>query len=266
MCDPLTLGALAIGAAGTAANSIGQQKAARKQEEAYNQWATNQKQIRAQENVRQDELRGKAEAAQQKGVADISADAQAKAQAEEQARLAALLSEQGAVTPTGTPTAPAAVADAALSGQQYGGEVFQSDLARGIADAAASAKQRIGALATVQSYGGSFGGLGTRNPLVQQEAGSGIDLANAGRKGSLGAYEAERAVDPMQISYSNPVADIASQFLGVGMSGLGGMAAAGGAAGGLGGGAGAKSLGKIFGSAFKPAAKDAWAGLRAVNF
>lgn len=264
MCDPLTLGALAVGAAGTAANSVGQAKAARKQEEAYNQWAANQKKIRANENVRQDELRGQAQASQQQGVADISADAQAKAQAEEQARLAALLSEQGAVKPTGTPTAPAAVADAALSGQQYGGEVFQSDLARGIADAAASAKQRIGALATVQSYGGSYGGLGTRNPLVQQEAGSGIDLANAGRKGSLGAYESERAVDPMQISYSNPVADVASQFLGVGLQGLGGMGAGG---TGLGGGAGASSLGKVFSSAFRPKAKvDPWAGMRAVNF
>ena len=227
MCDPLTLGALAVGAAGTAANSIGQAKAARKQEETYNQWAESQKRNRANENVRQEELRGKAEAAQQKGVADISAEAQAKAQAEEEARLAALLSEQGDVRPTGTPTAPGAVADAALSGQQSGGEVFQSDLARGIADAAASAKQRIGALATVQSYGGSYGGLATRNPLVQQEAGSGIDLANAGRKGSLGAYQTEQAVDPMQIEYSNPIADIASSFLGVGLQGAGDLAAGG---------------------------------------
>ena len=64
MCDPLTLGALAIGAAGTAANSIGQAKAQKKQEAEYNQWAQNQKKIRAQENVRQEELRGKAEESQ----------------------------------------------------------------------------------------------------------------------------------------------------------------------------------------------------------
>ena len=46
MCDPLTLGSLAIGAAGTAANSIGQARAARKQEDEYNKWADYQKTIR----------------------------------------------------------------------------------------------------------------------------------------------------------------------------------------------------------------------------
>jgi hypothetical protein len=246
MCDPLTIGALAIGAAGTAANSIGQAKAMKKQESEYNQWAQYQKNIRAQENVRQEGLRGEAEAARQKGVQDISAESQAAAQTEEQARLQSLLAGEGAVTPTPTATIPTSVADSALlSGSGGGGEVFQTDLAKKLSDAASSAKQRIGALATVGSYGGTWGGLGTRNPLEQREAESGIGMANEKRRGSLSAYGTERNVDPAQISYSNPIADVASQFLGVGMSGLGGAMAGG---GGLGGG----SLGKIFGGAFKP--------------
>jgi hypothetical protein len=126
-----------------------------------------------------------------------------------------------------------------LSGQQYGGDVFQSDLAKKLSDAAASAKQRIGALATVGSYGGSFGGLGTINPINQAASGAGIDLQNEKRRGSLAAYGTERAVDPQQIAYSNPIADVASGFLGAGMQGVGQAAAN-------------KGLGGIFGKALTP--------------
>ncbi len=232
MCDPLTLGTLAIGAAGTAANAVGQASAAKKQEAAYNAWAENQKQIRAAENVRQEDLRKKAETSQQQGVADISAANQKAAQDAEAQRLVDLYSGKGSATPAADPSLPTSVADPKLSGMDTGGEVFQTDLAKKLSDAAASAKQRIGALATINSYGGSWGGLGTVNPINQATAGSGIDAANESRRGSLAAYGVERAVDPIQVTYSNPVADIASSFLGVGMSGLG-KAAANGAGTGL---------------------------------
>jgi hypothetical protein len=247
MCDPLTIGALAIGAAGTAANSIGQAKAMKKQESEYNSWAAYQNKIRGQENIRQEDLRKQAETARQQGVQDISAENQQKEQTDEQARLAKLMSGEGDLQPAPNPTVPLSAADPKLSGSSGGGEVFQSDLARKLSDAAASAKQRIGALATVNSYGGSWGGLGTVNPLNQQAAGSGIDAPNEMRRGSLAAYGTERSVDPKQISYSNPIADIASGFLGVGLQGVGGALAGG---GGLGG--GSLSLGKTIGSAFKP--------------
>jgi hypothetical protein len=222
LCDPLTLGSLAIGAAGTAANSIGQAKAAKQQESAYNDWAVQQKTIRDAENARQEQMRQQAEVSRQQGVQAVSADQQKAAQATEAERLTKLTTGQGDVKPTADPAAPVATADKGmLSGQQYGGDVFQSDLARKLADAAASAKQRIGALATVNSYGGSFGGAGTVNPINQAESGAGIDLANDMRKGSLAAYNTERAVDPQQITYSNPLADVASGFLGAGMQGVG---------------------------------------------
>ena len=152
------------------------------------------------------------------GVDAIAAENQKAVQDAEAARLAALYSGD-TIQPTADPAAPESVADAALTGQQSGGEVFQTELAASSADAAASAKQRIGALATVNSYGNSYGGLGTVNPLAQQQAGSGIDAANEARRGSLAAYGVERDVDPTEISYSNPIADIASSFLGVGMQG-----------------------------------------------
>src|SRR6185436_6781582 len=83
-------------------------------------------------------------------------------------------------------------------------------------------------LATMQSFGDSQFGLGTRNPIKLGESGAGIDEANFKRQGSLSAYGTEQAVDPTQISYSNPIADIASSFLGVGMQGVGTAAANGG--------------------------------------
>lgn len=250
MCDPLTLGTLAIGAAGTAANSIGQMNAQKKQESEYNAWTKQQSQARNAENQRQTQLREKAELSRQQGVEDIAADSQAKAQSEEADRLAAMMQGEGEVKPTADPAAPASIADERLTGTESGGEVFQSDLAAQLSNAAKSAKQRITALANVNSYGDSWGGLGTRNPLAFAESGRGIDESNNARKGSMGAYSAEQAIDPTQISYSNPLADIASSFLGVGLQGAGASAAGGGSLGSMFSGA----LGKGKTSSLFPAA------------
>jgi hypothetical protein len=229
MCDPLTLGSLAIGAAGTAANSIGQAKAQKKQESEYNAWAEMQRKNRANENARQASLRDSAIASQQKGVADLSAESQKAAQDVEATRLESALA--GETPDTAGANAAAATADAAITGGEYGGDVYQEDFAKQLSDAMASAKDRTKALATMQSFGDSFGGLGVRNPIALGQSGAGIDEANFKRAGSQSAYGIEQAVDPTQISYSNPIADIASSFLGVGMQGLG--AAAGGAGGGV---------------------------------
>ena len=235
MCDPLTLGSLAIGAAGTAANSIGQAKAQKKQESEYNAWAEMQRKNRLNENARQDTLRESAIQSQQKGVEDLSAEQQKAAQAAEATRLETALA--GETPETAGSNAAAATADAAITGGQYGGEVYQEDFAKQLSDAMSSSKARTKALATMQSFGDSQFGLGTRNPIKLGESGAGIDEANFKRQGSLSAYGTEQAVDPTQISYSNPIADIASSFLGVGMQGLGqGMAGGASPLGGLFGG------------------------------
>jgi hypothetical protein len=259
MCDPLTIGSIAVGLAGTAANAVGQQGAAKKQQREYDAWAAQQKQARNAENARQEQLRGRAETSRQEGVEAISADEQARTQAAEEARLTSALNEEGQ-TNTADPGAPASVADDVLTGSGGGGQVFQSDLARKISDATASAKQRIGALARVSSYGDSFGGLGTVNPINQGRAGAGIDAANEMRKGSISAYGAETAIDPVQITYSNPIADIASSFLGAGMQGLGQSMAGGG------------GVSSIFKGAVKPKVPiptprpDPWANMRSAVF
>jgi hypothetical protein len=244
------MAAVGVGLAGQASNMIGASQAANKQADEYAQWADYQRRMRAAENTRQDELRGKAEVSREQGVQDISAENQKAEQAAEEERLAALMRGE-TQQPAENARTPVSVADAALTGQGGGDEVFQTTLAKSIADAAASAKQRIGALATVNSYGGSYGGLGTVNPINQAEAGAGIDAANTMRKGSLEAYGRETDVDPIQISQKQSPLGMLAPLLGVGMQGLGSAAAGGGGLGEAFGGI-TSGLGKMFAKRVAP--------------
>jgi hypothetical protein len=254
MCDPLTLGSLAIGAAGTAANSIGQAKAAKKQNEEYAAWANLQRENRAAENVRQQDYNAQAEAALNQGIADVSGENQNAIQDAEQARLEKALAGESD-TNTAEQNDAQTVADAAISGGQYGGDVYQADFAKQLSDSIASAKDRIKALATVQSFGDSSMGLGRQNMRNQAEAGAGIDRANDLARGSLAAYDIEQKVDPVDIgTYSNPIADVASQFLGVGFQGAGQSLAGNSTSG----------VSNIFGNVFKKKGSSS-AGLSATS-
>lgn len=233
MCDPLSLSiaSTVAGIAGSAVNSMGAQSAAKKQQREVEIWQQQQKANRQAEQARQEEYRQEAEKAQQKGLQDVSGEAQTKRQSDEEARLAQYLQGKGdAANATPDPGAPISQSDAALSGQntEAADPAFKSELASKINDATKSAKQRIGALARVSSFGESFGGLGTTNPLLQQAAGSAIDMQNEFRRGSLGAYNVEQAVDPVQVTYTpSPLGDIFSSALSLGAQGLGNKFGAG---------------------------------------
>jgi len=229
MCDPTMIGiaslaSTVIGAAGTAANAMGQRSAQKKQQQEVSIWQQQQKKDRAAEQVRQEELRQGADKARVEGLAQVAGDAQSERQKAEEARLAEYLAGKGdasvATPETGVPQAEAD--KAMLSGQQGSDPLVQTDLAKKISEAAAGASQRIGALAKVSSFGESFGGLGTMNPLIQQQTGSDIDKFNAFRTGSLGAFASERNVEPVQVQFTpSPLADIFSTALSVGAQGLG---------------------------------------------
>lgn len=265
MCDPvsLTLASTAIGAVGSVASSVGQAKAQKKQQQEVNAWQRTQTQNRIAEQGRQEELRQQADIERVQGLEQMSGEAQAKRQSEEEARLTDYLQGQGeAANVSGT--TPVAEADRAMLSGQAGGEpAFKEDLAKKINESSKDARQRIAALARVSSYGESFGGLGTTNPLIQQAASSAIDRQNEFRRGSLGAYNVERAVDPVQVTYQpSPLADVFSTALQVGTSGLGSMSAGGSSLFGKPGGGAA-----LFGGAGKfPAAPiiagDRWGKLR----
>lgn len=228
-------------------------KAQKKQERNVLQWQQEQNRARIAEQARQEDLRKQADAAREQGLQQIGADAQQKRQSEEEARLAAYLKGDEGKSQEMTPQAdiPTSVADPRLAGQQDTGDPgdknFQGDLARKINEATQGAKQRLGALARVSSYGESFGGLGTTNPLIQQETGQNIDKFNEFRRGSMAAYGLEKAIDPVQVTYQpSPLGDILGAAASLGSNYLGGKMAQG----GLGIGAGAKTV------------ADPWGGLR----
>jgi hypothetical protein len=229
LCDPITIASLAVGAGGTAANFFGKKNAAQQQAQQFARWKEQQAGFRDAQDLKQKAYEEAARTAAQKGVDTASADNQKKVQAEEADRLAKEYTAPGSQEAAAA-TGPTSTADQMLKGGESGGDVFQADLARGLADSAASAKARIAAMANVNAYGGSSGGLGTVVPLAQQEAGQAINLQNNFRKGALSAYEAERRVQPVQVTYENPLADFAQSFLGFGMSRLGSAAGGGGTA------------------------------------
>jgi DNA anti-recombination protein RmuC len=190
MCVPGLLSGL-IGLATTAVQMSHQSSIARKNEQAANDWAAYQQQERMAESQRQETQRKKAELARTDTLNQAKPEAMQEAQTEEASRL----SEEFT---SGVKDVDTTVADNLLSGQARGGQVFQDDLKSKLSSATAEAKKRIGALASLQSFGGSFGGLQTRNNEVALAGGNAIDLANNKRSGSLSAYGAAKAVNPVQ--------------------------------------------------------------------
>jgi hypothetical protein len=227
MCDPVTLSiaSTAVGAVGSAANAMGQASAQRKQERNVGIWQQQQQKNRDAESARQEQMRQEADAARRKGVQDISVADQQRRQAEEEAKLLPYLAGETAASDAGVTSGdvPLSVADTAmLSGQQAGDEGFQKETAKKIGEATADARKRISAMAKVASYGGTEGGLGTMNPILQAQAGAGIDAQNEFRRGSLGAFGLEQSVDPVQVQYQpSPLANIFSAALSAGAQGMG---------------------------------------------
>lgn len=111
--------------------------------------------------------------------------------------------------------------DPAIQGSKGGTEMFRSDLARKLNMAARSARGQINALADLSAYGGSYGGLGTVNPLIMQKSGQAIDLFNNFRKGDMQVYNAEMAIPASQYQYKqSPLMGLSGLF-GGGMKGMG---------------------------------------------
>lgn len=203
MCDPFSL-ALATTAASLAATGYGlasQQNAINDQNQANQNWRNWQQQQRLLAQQKDEELRRQADAARQGTLDQLGADKQTEAQTAESQRLTDFY--DGGNTDVNT----ASINDALLSGQASGGEEFQTDVAKRLNNAALEARQRIKALADINSYGGSFGGLATRNGLLFEDSGQGIELANNMRRGSLAAYGIAQSVQPQQ---NAPVVDYAS--------------------------------------------------------
>jgi hypothetical protein len=205
MCDPLT--AVTIGGAvlsGAGALYEGSQAAAglaatqNAQNEANANWVAYQKRIHDEQAQQEDAARNKATAAQRDTLDKISPQAQTQTQQTEQQRLNSLYQTPGGgqASNIGTPS------NLLLSGEQTGTQGatqnFMGDLTKQVSQATAAARQRISALATASSYGGSFGGLGTTVPIALAKGGNAINLQNAIRQGDLKTYGVEQQVQPIQ--------------------------------------------------------------------
>jgi hypothetical protein len=127
---------------------------------------------------------------------------------------------------------PNYAASQALSGQDKTG-VSMSNLTSQVNQATSAARDRIAALATASSYGGSFGGLGTVVPQIFAQGGNTINEANAERRGDLSTYATQQQVQPLTYA-AGPGAGMFGSI--------------------------AKALGGIAGSGLGNAAQGAWGG------
>jgi len=231
-----------MGLAGTAASMGGsiidmqqRQKAQKQQQQNINNNLLYQALIRQQEYMRQDQFRNNADISRLGTLNnDVSNIAQKAKQSAEANRLKGEYS-RGTIAAANAPSASDAsiqsgVQQGALTGQSGGDKEFTSHLARSLNNAASSARERINALADFSSYGDSFQGLGTENPLAFARSAADINMYNNFRKGSLGAYGVEKQIQPQQVQYRGSPAAMGLNALG-GL--LGGMGKGGGGGGGL---------------------------------
>lgn len=218
MCDPLTavaaVGSLASAGAGIyegmqASSEIAATRDAQNQANAN--WVAYQTRIHQEQAAAEDMERQKATAAQQATLQKVGPQAQEATQQTEQQRLNALYGKPGASAAAGG----AGVQGTLLSGEQSGDKSFMDSLTTQVNNATAQARQRIAALATASSYGGSFGGLGTTVPIAFAQGGNDINLANAIRQGNLKTYGVQQQVQP--INYTVGPGTYAKQSLGEGL-------------------------------------------------
>jgi hypothetical protein len=220
-----SLAGTGLGLAGGLMDLNGRKAAHKKQQEALRHWYMQQMAFRAMEQGRQEHFRNQADTSRLNTLyGDVSNIAQkGKALAEE----GRLTNEYWQGTSAAAPSASdaairAGVQAGALTGQSGGGKEFTSDLARRLNNAAQDSRSRIKAMATLGSYGNSLQGLGTENPLAFARSAADINMFNNFRKGSLAAYGIEKAIEPQQIGYRQPMASMGLQALGGALSGMGG--------------------------------------------
>lgn len=216
MCDPINIGiASLIGSAAATAGSLWTQHSAQQSSDrASAAWRDYQAKQRAAETQRQEDLRLKAEAARTNTLDQMTAAKEQKAQTQEEARL-----NEAYNAPT-QPTAQAG--DQLLEGTAQGGDAIKEDFAKKLATASQDARRRISALATINSYGDSFGGLGTRNAETLAAGDQRLNLINNMRQGSLSAYNIAKGVNPINLpNQTDMFGGVASTLAGIAGAGLG---------------------------------------------
>ncbi len=216
------------------------------QNKANADWVAYQNKIHQQQVAAEDLERQKATSAQQSTLDKVSAPSQEAAQSAEQERLNTLYTKPGA----GGSQDPSNPSNLLLSGEGTGNQNFMSSLTTQVNQATAQARQRIAALATANSYGSSFGGLGTTVPITFAQGGNDINLANSIRQGNLKTYGVQQQVQPLQYTVGpgttaqQGMAKSLGQLAGT-LAGSAGPKLLSGASGIFGGGAGAAAAAPV---------------------
>jgi hypothetical protein len=212
-----------IGLVGSIAGGLinySQQQSAMEEQMAANQrWVDYQRQQAQEATARDNANRALAQQAQQQTADQISAQTQKDQQTTEQQRVQTDITPT-AIQPGQTPDQLAG--DMLLSGQQNAAPEVKGAIASRVATAAADARQRIAALATIQSYGGSQFGLQNTVNKEFQTGNQGIDLYNNYRRGDLAAYNVAKQVEPQKIQMTpSPWGGIANSLAGIAGKGAG---------------------------------------------
>ena len=143
--------------------------------------------------AQEDAARERATGVQQSTLQKVTAPQQEAEQGAEAQRLNTLYNK----TPAGAPTDASNPSNLLLSGENSGNQTFMDSLTSQVNNATSQARGRIQALATANSYGGSFGGLGTVVPIQFAQGGNQINELNAVRQGNLKTYGVQQQVQPL---------------------------------------------------------------------
>jgi hypothetical protein len=210
-----------IGSVASAAiGSSQQQSLINQQNDANAQWASYQRQQAQEQNARDAVNRQKADAARINATNQVTADQQKTAQQTEQDRLTQTITPTDLQQPPPGQT-PDLVGDKLLSGQKGAAPEVQQSITDQITNASQQARQRIAALATIQSYGGSQFGLQNRAQTIFNNSGQDIREFGDFRQGDLAAYSAAKAVPVRQFAATPSAASgIASSLAGIAAKGL----------------------------------------------
>lgn len=222
MCDPMSIIGIGMSIGMAAMQAGAQQDLMNKQQAANDAWVAYQRRKSNEENMRQEELRRHAEAAREGALTELTPQKQEAAQVNEQARLEKELTPEDVARMAAGDQAT--LNDKLLSGQAGGAAVVTEGIKTQLAKAAIEARQRISALAAIQSYGGSQYGLTNRANTILGNSGQNIRLAGDERQGSLGAYGVEKAVEP--IKYQATPSGWGSAASGLAKSASGGLGSA----------------------------------------
>ena len=146
MCDPVTIGNMALTAAGTIYNNDTQERAARASQRAQQDALAAANKLRDAERNRQDAFATKSRARFEQNLTNKTLETQEAQIANERRRAEQLYSEN---IPDATTN------NSLLSGMQNAGENFDTAAAKTPADTSADVRRRVNALARLESYGGN---------------------------------------------------------------------------------------------------------------